>query len=203
MRYLKVLVIFIISIILGSLLSNNIVKAHSDNLGIDGADDITYDSCIPDLFEDTGGYSEVWYELAEYKDYNEVMDHIDDDIDIIYYKIHLDNTDVDWGSEVLSNIDNIKKGIDQWNQISVYKEDENGRLHAYPLVRFVDVDDLEDASNVDVNVDIYFDQITMEEYLQVLHHLLNQVWLEKTQNLQMVFIINIIQNIVLLFIQIK
>ena len=40
MRYLKVLVIFIISIILGSLLSNNIVKAHSDNLGIDGADDI-------------------------------------------------------------------------------------------------------------------------------------------------------------------
>lgn len=58
-------------------------------------------------------------------------------------------------------IDNIKKGIDQWNQISVYKEDENGRLHAYPLVRFVDVDDLEDASNVDVNVDIYFDQITM------------------------------------------
>ena len=85
MRYLKVLVIFIISIILGSLLSNNIVKAHSDNLGIDGADDITYDSCIPDLFEDTGGYSEVWYELAEYKDYNEVMDHIDDDIDIIYY----------------------------------------------------------------------------------------------------------------------
>ena len=150
MRYLKVLVIFIISIILGSLLSNNIVKAHSDNLGIDGADDITYDSCIPDLFEDTGGYSEVWYELAEYKDYNEVMDHIDDDIDIIYYKIHLDNTDVDWGSEVLSNMDNIKKGIDKWNQISVYKEDENGRLHAYPLVRFVDVDDLEDASNIDV-----------------------------------------------------
>ena len=78
-----------------------------------------------------------------------------------YYKIHLDNTDVDWGSEVLSNMDNIKKGIDKWNQISVYKEDENGRLHAYPLVRFVDVDDLEDASNIDVNVDIYFDQIAM------------------------------------------
>lgn len=53
----------------------------------------------------------MWYELTEYKDYNEVMDHIDDDIDIIYYKIHLDNTDVDWGSEVLSNMDNIKKAL--------------------------------------------------------------------------------------------
>lgn len=157
MRYLKVLVIFIISIILGSLLSNNAVKAHNDNLGIDGADDITYDSCIPDLFENNGGYSEVWYELTEYKDYNEVMDHIDDDIDIIYYKIHLDNTDVDWGSEVLSNMDNIKEGIDKWNQISVYKKDENGRLRAYPLVRFVDVDELEDTSNIDVNVDIRFE----------------------------------------------
>lgn len=190
MRYLKVLVIFIISIILGSLLSNNIVKAHSDNLGIDGADDITYDSCIPDLFEDTGGYSEVWYELTEYKDYNEVMDHIDDDIDIIYYKIHLDNTDVDWGSEVLSNMDNIKKGIDKWNQISVYKEDENGRLHAYPLVRFVDVDDLEDASNIDVNVDIRFEDTNEMAIILCVTSPIESSLLEKTLNLQMVFIIN-------------
>ena len=87
MRYLRVLVILLITIVVGCILAVNPVYAHQENLGIEGADGITYDSCVPDY--DGLGYDEKWYSLykIDYSTTPILMEHIDDDIKIIYYNI--------------------------------------------------------------------------------------------------------------------
>ena len=152
MKYLKILAIVILLGIVSCLFLQDPVKAHKNNIGIEGADGITYDECIPDLstFE---GYGEKWYELVYY---DGMMDHIDDDIDTIYYKMHLEEIKPEWQVSS-STIDDIKEGIERWNRISIYKEDEQGRLVVYPLMQFVDVDDLDDTTGIEINLDIHFE----------------------------------------------
>ncbi len=157
MRYLRVLVILLITIVVGCILAVNPVYAHQENLGIEGADGITYDSCVPDY--DGLGYDEKWYSLykIDYSTTPILMEHIDDDIKIIYYKIHLDTFEKVWGSLKDDIQEMLKLGIDEWNSVSIYKENDEKMLEAIPLVKLVDVDDLEDSSNIETNIDIYYE----------------------------------------------
>ncbi len=153
MRYLRILGIFVTTVVLLYISSGNKVYAHSENLGIDGADDITYDSCKPD--SNGCGEDEAWYYLANSTLDRNKMNHIDDDIKTIYYKIHTESADLVWGSQIFFVKECIKAGIEKWNEVGYYKKDANGNLRCFPIAKFIDVDDVDEYH--ETNVDVYFE----------------------------------------------
>lgn len=130
-------------------------------MGISGYDGITYDPCIPfsdDYPESANSDNESWYSLLNVISGEEVMFHIDDDIQTIYYKIHDTNPDdleADWGDSPTSFKSFIKFGINHWNAISIYKTNERGHLYPTRLANFVDVDTLTNGENITPNVNFY------------------------------------------------
>ncbi len=132
-------------------------KAHSTNLGIDGAYGLTYDECV-DYVEGMlvdAFYEENWYALVGYRNNGYEMHHIDDDIKTIYYQI-LDSgyydSSVTWGSKEEEYKLYTKMGIEKWNLITLFKEAEDGTYYKVPLVNLVDIDSLEDSTGIIPNI---------------------------------------------------
>lgn len=156
----KYIVGAIFSIIMVLLCFNIKSYAHDTNLGIDGAENITYDPCKPYnsvTTDTTDSYGEKWYLLVDSIVYQNQMDHIDDDIKTVYYKINdLGDYENDshwayWG-EFYCQV--IETGMLRWSSTYIYETDENGITHANRLIELINVDDLEDPTSVEVNLTV-------------------------------------------------
>ena len=162
MKYIKniIFIIFIIAIFSLSIMD---VKAHNSNLGIEGNNGITYDTCDPDEymdFSDIGdGYNEKWYDLVN----NNVMHHIDDDLITLYYKFYSNgrvDSNVTWSSDVGAiNGEAVKAAFEQsmlkWNNVYYYKLNNDGIYEKHKIVNLVNYDSLSDTTGITPNIRIY------------------------------------------------
>ena len=163
----KFVIIFVLSLLFVYFI-NVTSFAHSSNIGIDGADGTTYDECIKyelDMLADAY-YEENWYTLVSYYDNNYQMDHLDDDIEIIYYEI-IDNgyfdSNITWGENPTKYKQHIQYGIDKWNNITLFKKTEAGTYTKVPLVNLVDINSLSDRNGIEPNIIIAPGYIEIED----------------------------------------
>lgn len=160
MKFVKFRVGIVFFLLLIIVFFNLKTYAHNTNLGINGAEDITYDACIPhnSTTPDTTSYGEKWYLLVDNTVLNNTMDHIDDDISTIYYKIHnlgdpiSDSHWAEWGNFYCNMI---RVGINEWNMVYIYKPNNDGTISTIKLVNLVDVDTLDNTNGIDININIY------------------------------------------------
>lgn len=160
-KYLKIVMSINLLIIFIVMIYVTKVEAHTTNLGVSSYNGITYDTCIPynsDMPDAGNSDGEAWYAFVSEQDGEKIMQHIDDDVQTIYYKINDTNpndSEANWTLSPELYKAFMKIGIDTWNCISVYKTNEEGYLYPARLVNFVDIDTLEDPSEVVPNINIY------------------------------------------------
>lgn len=141
------------------------IEAHDYNMGVVGYDGITYDPCepYPDIYPDiTNSDGETWYYLVRDSEGEQIMHHLDDDLTTIYYKIYdygENDSTITWDYNSLGESYRAftEYGLTQWNQISIYKTNEDGHYYTTRLVNLVNVNTLENPNSVTPNLHIYPD----------------------------------------------
>ena len=182
-----VFVFCIISIIsLKCINKNNNIYAHEENIGIEGYSGIEYDECEPYGPVTTGttsSYGEKWYILHTVIDDIDNMSHIDDDIKTIYYRFYNggSKTDEEWLNDYEFYKGIASYGFEKWNNVAAYKEDSNGILQVFPLVKLVNVDTLENSNEIEEHVKVYIYDDTDKLYSGNVEYVLDSEILEDTQ----------------------
>ena len=165
-----------IALIIFFLISSLTVRAHDSDLGIDGNNGITFDSCEHEGYVSStnigDGYNEKWYDLEwGYIDrttspntfVHTVMCHIDDDITTIYCQFKdtgLSQPTTTWSTGVGEYYGEIVKtayesSLLKWNNVYYYKINENGLYEKHKVINLVNFDDLNDTTGIEPNLLIY------------------------------------------------
>ena len=168
-----IIILFIVFICSLSIIS---VKAHNSNLGIEGDNNITYDTCRGEEYVNSidigDGYNEKWYNLVwgnidktttPYTYTPTTMYHIDNDITTIYYSfqnIGREDSSITWSTGVgAENGEMIKTAYEQsmlkWNNVYYYKLNQDGIYEKHKIINLVNYDNLSDTTGITPNLLIY------------------------------------------------